>query len=119
MGHFTDGRQVMDLVWFNGTRYITSNIKLHQDYIIFGRPSVFNGRINISHPDVDPADTLVLSKMSMQPYYSVTEKMKKRGFSSRTIEHFTSTLFLQMKEAMQETLPQYILDRTSCPWTPP
>ena len=111
VGHFTDGRQVMDLVWFNGTRYITSNIKLHQDYIIFGRPSVFNGRINISHPDVDPADTLVLSKMSMQPYYSVTEKMKKRGFSSRTIEHFTSTLFLQMKEAMQETLPQYILDR--------
>ena len=65
VGHFTDGRQVMDLVWFNGTRYITSNIKLHQDYIIFGRPSVFNGRINISHPDVDPADTLVLSKMSM------------------------------------------------------
>ena len=111
VGHFTDGRQVMDMVWFNGTRYITSNIKLHEDYIIFGRPSVFNGHINISHPDVDPADTLVLSKMSMQPYYSVTEKMKKRGFSSRTIEHFTSTLFLQMRDDVQETLPQYLLDR--------
>ncbi len=111
VGHFTDGYQVMDLVWFNGFKYVTSTIKLHEDYIVFGRPSVFNGRINISHPDVDPADTLMLSKMSMQPYYSVTDKMRKRGFSSRTIEHFTSTLFLQLKEAVPETLPQYLLDR--------
>ena len=73
VGHFTDGEMVMDTVWFASFQYITRSIKLHTDYIIFGRPSMFNGRINISHPDVDPADTLLLSKMRMQPYYSLTE----------------------------------------------
>lgn len=111
VGHFTDGEMIMDLVWFARFQYITKSIKLHTDYIIFGRPSMFNGRINISHPDVDPADTLLLSKMRMQPYYSLTEKMRKAGFSSRTIEHFTSNLFQQLREPIPETLPQYICDR--------
>lgn len=111
IGHFTDGEMVMDLVWFNSLRYVMSTFKLHQDYIIFGKPSVFNGRINIAHPDVDPADSLVLSRMSMQPYYTVTEKMKKAGFSSRTLEHFTSTLFDKLRQPLPETLPQYVIDR--------
>ena len=110
-GHFTDGHMVMDLVWFNGIKYITKNIHLHRDYIVFGRPSEFNGRISISHPDVDSADSLVLSKMSMQPYYTIPEKMKKRGLNSRSLEHFTSTLFLQLDFAIPETLPEYILQR--------
>jgi len=111
VGHFTDGEMVMDLVWFARFQYITRSIKLHTDYIIFGRPAMFNGRINISHPDVDPADTLLLSKMRMQPYYSLTEKMRRTGFSSRTIEHFTSNLFQHLREPIPETLPQYICDR--------
>lgn len=111
VGHFTDGQMVMDLVWFNGIRYITQNIKLHRDYIIFGRPGVFGNRISISHPDIDPADSLVLSKMSMQPYYTIPEKMKKRGLNSRSLERFTSSLFLQLKQPVPETLPDYILQR--------
>lgn len=111
VGHFTDGEMVMDLVWFNSIKYITNTYKLRRDYIVFGRPSVFNGRINISHPDVDPADSLMLSKMSMQPYYSVTEKMKKQGYSSRSIEHFTNTLLTKLTEEIPDTLPQYLVDR--------
>ncbi len=111
VGHFTDGEMVMDVVWFARFQYITKSIKLHTDYIVFGRPSLFNGRINISHPDIDPADTLLLSKMRMQPYYSLTEKMRKSGFSSRTIEHFTSNLIQQLREPIPETLPQYLLER--------
>lgn len=111
VGHFTDGQMVMDLVWFNSIKYITSNIKLHKDYIVFGRPNAFNGRINISHPDIDAADSLTLSKMSMQPYYTITEKMKKGGFSSRTIERFTTSLFTKLTEKIPETLPDYIIQR--------
>ncbi|MCR5644003.1 MAG: ATP-dependent DNA helicase RecG, partial [Prevotella sp.] len=110
-GHFTDGHSVMDLVWFNGIKYIIKNTHLHRDYIIFGRPSVFNGRISVSHPDVDPADSLILSKMSMQPYYSVSEKMKKRGLNSHSIERFTSSLFLQIDFTIPETLPEYLLKK--------
>ncbi|MBQ5642438.1 MAG: ATP-dependent DNA helicase RecG, partial [Bacteroidaceae bacterium] len=88
--------------------------KLHADYIVFGRPSLFNDRINLTHPDIDPADTLVLSKMSMQPYYQTTERMKKAGLTSRTLEKFTSTLLRQIQAgAISETLPCYLVERLS------
>ena len=109
VGHFTDGVSIMDLVWFNSITYITRTIKLHREYIVFGRPSVYNGRIQVSHPDVDPAESLALGKMGMQPYYSVTEKMKKAGMSSRSLENFTQTLFQQMQEPIGETLPEYLV----------
>lgn len=111
IAHFTDGSMLMDLVWFNGISYIKKAYKLHTDYIVFGRPNIFNGRINITHPDIDPANTLVLSKMSMQPYYSTTEKMKKAGLNSRSLEHFTSTLFSKLREPFPETLPMYLIER--------
>ena len=112
IGHFTDGYGWVDCVWFNSQQYILKSIKLHTDYILFGRPSLFNDRINLNHPDVDAADTLMLSKMSMQPYYQTTERMKKAGLNSRTLEKFTSTLLRQIPiGTIAETLPRSILDR--------
>ena len=112
IGHFTDGYGWVDCVWFNSQQYILKTVKLHSDYILFGRPSLFNDRINISHPDIDPADTLVLSKMSMQPYYQTTERMKKAGLVSRTLERFTSTLIRHLPEgSIPETLPRHMLER--------
>ncbi|MBO5706641.1 MAG: ATP-dependent DNA helicase RecG [Bacteroidaceae bacterium] len=114
IGHFTDGYGWVDCVWFNSQQYILKSVKLHADYIVFGRPSLFNDRINLTHPDVDPADTLMLSKMSMQPYYQTTERMKKAGLSSRTLEKFTSTLLRQIQAgAISETLPCYLVERLS------
>lgn len=112
IGHFTDGYGWVDCVWFNSQQYILKTVKLHTDYIVFGRPSLFNDRINLTHPDIDPADTLMLSKMSMQPYYQTTERMKKAGLSSRTLEKFTSTLLRQLQVgAIPETLPRHLLER--------
>lgn len=109
IAHFTDGHGVVDLVWFNGLKYITSTYKLHTDYIVFGRPGAFNGRINIAHPDVEPADGVRLNAMGMQPYYTTTEKMKRAGLNSRSIEHFTATLFGKLDFVLPETLPDYIV----------
>lgn len=108
--HFTDGHGLLDLVWFQGIKYIASHYKLHQPYIVFGRPSVFNGRISISHPDLDSADQLTLSAMHMQPYYTTTEKMKRSGMNSRTLEHFTSTLLERLEDSVPETLPSWLID---------
>ena len=114
IGHFTDGYGWVDCVWFNSQQYILKSVKLHADYIVFGRPSLFNDRINLTHPDIDPADTLMLSKMSMQPYYQTTERMKKAGLSSRTLEKFTSTLLRQIQAGViSETLPCYLVERLS------
>ena len=79
------------------------------DYILFGRPSVFNGRINIAHPDVDKADELRLNTMGLQPYYTTTDKMKRAGLNSRSIEHFTATLFERLDAEIPETLPPYLV----------
>ena len=94
IAHFTDGRGIVDLVWFQvgAFKWIKKNYLFGKKYIVFGRPSVFNGRINIPHPDIDPADSLQLGAMGLQPYYNTTDKMKKAGLNSRTLERFTSTL---------------------------
>jgi len=95
IAHFTDGRSILDLIWFQaGTfKWIKKNYAIGKLYIVFGRPNVFNGRINIPHPDIDPADSLQLGSMGLQPYYSTTERMKKGGLNSHSIEKFTKTLF--------------------------
>ena len=105
VAHFTDGEGFVDLVWFQGIRYVASTLKQDRDYIVFGRPNAFNGRINIAHPDADPAEDLSLSRMRMQPYYSTTEKMRRSGLTSRSLEQFTSKLLDLLKEPVPETLP--------------
>ena len=111
VAHFSDGSGVMDLTWFAGIKYVTKQYQTNTDYIVFGRPTVFNGRIDIIHPDIDPASELMLSKMGLQPYYSTTEKMKKMGLTSRTIERLTQNMLERLSQPITETLPQFISDR--------
>ena len=99
IAHFTDGQGILDLVWFQtGTfRWIKKTYLTGKPYIVFGRPTVFNSRINIAHPDIDPADSLQLESMGLQPYYNTTERMKKAGLNSRSIERFMRTLFEKLR----------------------
>lgn len=104
VAHFSDGTGVMDLTWFNGGQYAKKTYRIGDLYVVFGRPTVFNGRINVVHPDIDPADALELSSMGLQPYYSTTEKMKKSGITSRVMERLTKTLVGLLKDELPETL---------------
>jgi ATP-dependent DNA helicase RecG len=109
VAHFSDGTGVVDLVWFQGLKYITGHYKVNKDYIVFGKPTQFNGRINISHPDMDDADTLNLSTMGLQPYYNTTEKMKRSGLNSHAMERLTASLFRALPEQLPETLTPEIV----------
>ena len=111
VAHVTDGRKLMDLTWFNGGRYARTHYKIGTPYIIFGKPTMFNGRINMVHPDIDPAEETQLSGMGMQPYYIVPEKMKKAGFTSRSIERLVRNLVEMMKDPLPETLPVELTER--------
>ena len=108
VAHFTDGTAICDLVWFQGGKYAKQSYKVGTEYVVFGKPTVFNNRINITHPDMDRAEELELSSMGMQPYYTTTEKMKKRGLSSRTLEKLTRVL-LEKLPPLPETLPPFFL----------
>ena len=110
-GHFWDGEMFLDVTWFHGISFIKKSVKIGKDYILFGRPGVYGGRLSVIHPDLDKPESMTLSKMSMQPYYSTTERMKKAGMTSRTLENFTSALFSKLTWTLPETLPQYLIDR--------
>ena len=105
VGHFSDGTGVVDLVWFQGLKYITGKYKANEEYIVFGKPPVFNGRINVAHPDIDPAQELTLSTMGLQTYYNTTEKMKRTSLNSHALEKLMKNLFQALqKESFEETL---------------
>ena len=120
VAHFTDGYGVVDLVWFNGTKYVYKQYKVGVEYVVFGKPGIYNGRFQFSHPDIDPADELVLSEMGMQPYYMTTEKMKSCGLQSRGMEKIIKALLERIslssgsdvvKGVIAETLPPFITGR--------
>lgn len=110
VAHFTDGTGIVDLVWFQGVQYAAKTYKVEREYIVFGKPTVFNGRYQFAHPDIDDASTLQLSEMGMQPYYVTTEKMKKAGMQSRAIERLEKTLLEKLPSPLPETLPPYIVE---------
>lgn len=109
IAHFSDGTGVVDLVWFQGIKYLLGKYKVHQEYIVFGKPTPFNGRINIAHPDIDPASELKLSSIGLQPYYNTTEKMKRSFLNSHAIEKMMSTVVQQLSDPLPETLSPAIL----------
>jgi ATP-dependent DNA helicase RecG len=123
----------MDLVWFNGGKYAKQNYKIGTNYLVFGRPSVFNSRLQVQHPEMEEfkVESLELSDVSssyetsaakvkslnsqpstlnvkMQPYYNTTDKMKKFGLTSKAMEKLTRTLIEKLKEPLPETIPDFI-----------
>lgn len=112
VAHFSDGTGVCDIVWFRATQFVYKNYKVQQEYIIFGKPTLFNGRYQFAHPDIDDASKLELSQMGMQPYYITTERMKKMGLTSRSMEKLTKTLIEKLSQTpIPETLPDSLTRR--------
>ena len=107
VAHFGDGTGVVDLVWFSGTQYVSKNYKMGVEYIVFGKPTIYGGRFQISHPELDLAENLQLSEMGMQPFYVTTERMKNSGLSSRSLEKIVKALLSRLPP-QPETLPDYI-----------
>ena len=112
VAHFSDGTGVVDLVWFQGIKYLMGKYKAHEEYIVFGKPTVFNGRINIAHPDIDPAKDLTLSTMGLQPYYNTTEKMKRAGLNSHALEKLMSNAFALLQGPLLETLSPKVVEES-------
>lgn len=110
VAHFSDGYGVVDLVWFRSAQYIIKSYKVGIEYIVFGKPSAYNGRFQFAHPDMDDASKLQISEMGMQPFYGLTENMKKRGYTSRSIERITRNL-VSILPPLPETLPDFIVNR--------
>ena len=111
VAHFSDGTGVADLVWFSGIKFILDRYRPGVDYVVFGKPTIFGGRVNIAHPEIDLEANLNLSEMGMQPYYNTTEKMKKAGLNSAAIRKLVTNLMALIVEPLPETLPDWLRDK--------
>ena len=111
VAHFSDGTGVADLVWFSGIKYTLDRYRPGVEYVVFGKPTVFGGRVNVAHPEIDVEANLNLSEMGMQPYYNTTERMKKAGLNSTAIRKLVSNLMGLIVEPLPETLPDWLRER--------
>jgi ATP-dependent DNA helicase RecG len=109
VAYLGDGTGTVELVWFQGIKFIQDKYKPGEEYLVFGKPSVFNGKINLPHPDMEDPASMALSNMGLRPYYGTTDKMKHSFLNSNTIEKMMATVVQQIQEPLPETLPPYII----------
>lgn len=109
IGLFSDGTATIDVVWFNRIKHISESYTTNTEYILFGKPSLFNGRFNIVHPEIENA-AAANEPHGLQGVYSLPEKLRNKGFSSRLIRQLVGQL-LEKLGHIPETLPASILGR--------
>ena len=114
IAHFKDETGTIELVWFKGTGWIRSGVKLHTDYIVFGKPSAFKGKFNIVHPELDLQEEEQFSG-SLQAVYHSTELLNAKGLSSRAIGKLTKVLLPLLNNQLEETLSPSLISRLNLP----
>ena len=111
---FRDESGVMELVWFKGLSWVT-NLQTGVEYVIFGKPSVFNGRISMIHPELELVSNANTDPQSMfEPVYSLTEKLNAKKIKSKDIGKLVKTLLLKIDEnptLIEDNLPDYIREQ--------
>ena len=108
---FTDGTGTVRLVWFNALKFLKRSLKLHTTYLLLGKPTLFNGSFNMTHPELEAVDTQKASPvMGLRPVYRVTEAMRRGGITSHVMEELIAGVLQQAgKGDIPETLPEYFL----------
>jgi ATP-dependent DNA helicase RecG len=110
MATFTDGFGLVELVWFQGVQFVEKILRVNSEYIIFGKPTLFNGKWSFSHPEMEfpkPQN----EEGYFQPVYSLTEKLKKRYVDSKQIGRWVKALLEASLPHIRETLPQTLVQK--------
>lgn len=109
---FSDGRDSIELIWFKGIKFILEKYSLATEYVVFGKPTFFNGKYNIAHPDIDlPSQLPPLEQMGLQAHYHTSEKMKSGFLNSKAVQKIVQMMLPLVKSGLPDTLPAYLLQR--------
>jgi len=109
-----DDTGVIELVWFQGIKWMEKTLIPGKAYVIFGKPGFFNGKAQMAHPEMElysPATTSRSGNLTLQPAYSSTEKLKQFMLDSKGLQKLVATLLDQHAKDIRENLPQYILNK--------
>lgn len=109
---FVDETGQMELVWFQGIKWIRENVKINEVYVIFGKTTSFNGTFNMAHPEMDLMEDHKKSmQTALQPIYPSTEKLTQRGITNKVVNKAIQQLFLETQAQFAETLPNYLIEQ--------
>ena len=111
---FQDDTGQIELVWFKAVRWVKSALKLNEEYIVFGKPSLYNRNINIAHPELELYEKRSFS-VGMQPIYHLTEKLSSRGINNRTLVKLIKTLLSLLRNQIEETLSPSLINKLNLP----
>ena len=113
VARLTDETGSIELVWFQSLKWVDENVTKGKVYIVFGKPTVFNGSFSISHPDLEnyPRPATITGNLRLQPVYHSTEKLKKFFLDSKGIQKLQTLLIEQHLKEIVETIPPYILEK--------
>ncbi|MFB0947446.1 MAG: OB-fold nucleic acid binding domain-containing protein [Spirosomataceae bacterium] len=111
VAQFTDGTGDIELVWFQGVAWMEKRLKENADYVIYGKPALFNGRYSISHPEIDPLTQENSQRGYFQPVYPLTEKLRRRYIDGKMIGGWMKTLIEQALPHIRETLPASLIKK--------
>ncbi len=108
---FVDDTGQMELVWFQGHKWIRESLKINELMVIFGKCTSFNGVYNMAHPEIELWGEHEQSlRSAMQAVYPSTETLTNRGISNRVINKMMQQLFLETQALFSETLPNYLIE---------
>lgn len=109
---FSDDTGTLDLVWFKGVKWIAKSLKPNVKYLVFGKPTLFNGRYNIAHPEVEEYNPNQQNlNAALQAAYSTTEKLKSSYITSRTILKLQQSIKGLVSTIVHETMPYYLIEQ--------
>lgn len=113
VGQLKDETGVVELIWFQSVRWLEKNLSVGSVYIVFGKASLFNNQLSISHPEMELYDPKVKRKgnQHLQPVYSSTEKLKKFSLDSKGIQHLVLNLLDSIYNTIPESLPNYVREK--------
>ncbi|QOG91181.1 ATP-dependent DNA helicase RecG [Flavobacterium columnare] len=108
---FVDDTGEIELVWFQGIKWIRENIKINTPYVIFGKTNAFNGQFSMPHPEMELVEEHKANlRTAMQAVYPSTEKLQNKGISNKVINKMMQQLFIETHTLFIETLPSYLLE---------
>lgn len=108
---FTDGSGRLDLIWFRGAKWIPENYPIGKELVVFGRPSVYQRKLNVVHPELEDPEKKHVVSSKLQAVYSTTEKLKDNYLTSKAISKLIANLIKGLPKKFEETLPAWLLQK--------
>ncbi|MGD9328203.1 MAG: ATP-dependent DNA helicase RecG [Cyclobacteriaceae bacterium] len=107
--HFYDDTGEIDLIWFQGAKWIIKKLKQGVEYLVFGKPNIFNSRLYIGHPELDINAEIKTDTLFLQPVYPSTEKLKSKYIDSKVIAKLQKELISKAQSHIKESLPENVI----------